>query len=280
MKNKVLTLLSKYHLSPKKFLGQNFLIDDQVLAKIISAAKITTQDNIFEVGPGLGFLTRELLKKAKRVVAVEIDPSLFFLLKKEFFGQKKLELIKEDVLKFDYHRLKNNFSGESYKVVANLPYQITSHFLRNYLTADFPPEEMILMVQLEVAKRICAKVGDHSLLSISAQFYSRPEIIEMVPPFAFFPKPKVSSAIIKFAEIGKDKPKVDEKMFFRMVRVGFSSKRKQLRNNFVSGFQAEKTLIAQIIEKVGQKPEARAQELEMGDWVALYKELIKAKLLK
>jgi len=280
MRTKAFQLFKKYNLELKKFLGQNFLINKKVLDKIISISKIKKTDNILEVGPGLGFLTSELVQGANKVVAVEIDEQLFFVLKQEFKKIKNLELIKEDILKLDFEKLKRSFDNKQYKIIANIPYQITSHFLKRFLTAKYHPQEMILMVQLEVAKRICVKPGKHSLLSLSAQFYSDPEIIEKVDPESFFPKPKVSSAIIKLKNIQKKVPKVDEKLFFRLLKIGFSAKRKQLQNNLANGFHENKEKTQKILKNLGFSSQIRAQEMTMQNWIKLYKKLVEIRWLK
>jgi len=280
MKQKAIQLLEKYNLSPKKYLGQNFLVDQKVLDTIIKTANIKSTDNVLEVGPGLGFLTAELVERAEKVVAVELDKSLFFVLKQEFKKQKNLELINDNALDLEFEKLEKLFEGKDYKIVANIPYQITSHFLKKFLTAQYHPKEMILMVQLEVASRICAKAGQHSLLSLSAQFYSSPQIIEKIGAESFFPKPKVSSAIIKLSDIQKNLPKVDEKLFFRMLKIGFSAKRKQLQNNLANGFHENKQDFQKILEKLGFSSQIRAQQMSLDDWIKLYNHLVEIKWLK
>ncbi len=280
MKQEILNLLEKYDLGPKKYFGQNFLIDQQALKKIIQVSEIKSADNILEIGPGLGFLTKELAKKAKKVAAVEIDKSLYFILKQELKKIKNIELINDDILQYGLEKLKKVFNNQNYKIVANLPYQITSHFLKKFLTAPYHPEQMTLMVQKEVAERICAKPGAHSLLSLSAQFYSQPEIIQIVDAESFFPKPKVDSAIIKLKNIHKSSIEVDENLFFRLLRIGFSAKRKQLQNNLANGFHENKEKFKDLLEKTGLSVQIRAQELDLADWQDLYKYLIKLKILK
>jgi len=280
MKKQVLNLLEKYKLSPKKYFGQNFLIDKQVLNKIIQVSDIKRTDNILEIGPGLGFLTKELAQRANKIVTVEIDPGLYFVLKQELKKNKNIKLIKDDILQYDLEKLKKVFNNKNYKIVANLPYQITSHFLKKFLIATYHPEQMTLMVQKEVAERICAKPGAHSLLSLSAQFYCQPEIIQIVNAESFFPKPKVNSAIIKLKNIKKKPIKVEENLFFRLLRIGFSAKRKQLQNNLANGFHENKEKIKDLLEKTGISAQIRAQQLGLEDWQTLYEKLIKSQILK
>jgi len=280
MKQETIQLLEKYNLEPKKYLGQNFLIDRKVLDEIIKCSNIKSSDNVLEVGPGLGFLTKELTARAKKVAAIELDKSLFFVLKQEFKETKNLELINDDILKIDFAKLKRLFKEDDYKIIANIPYKITSHFLKKFLTAQYYPHEMVIMVQLEVAERIVAEPGKHSLLSLSVQFYSQPEIIHQVSSDSFLPKPKVSSAIIKLKNIQKNRLPVDEKLFFRLLHIGFSAKRKQLQNNLANGFHAEKSEIKDILLNLGFKEHVRAQELSLKDWHKLYSQLIKQSLLK
>jgi len=280
MKSKAIQIFKKYNLEPKKFLGQNFLIDKKALAKIIEAADLKSSDNVLEVGPGLGFLTKELMAKAKKVVSVEIDKSLNFILRQEFKKRKNLELVKADILKIEFDKLKRLFNNEDYKIVANLPYQITSRFLRKFLSARYHPKQMVLTLQREVAERICAKAGQHSLLSLSAQFYSSPKIIDLVKPESFFPQPKVFSAIVKFEKIQKNMANVDEKMFFRLLRIGFSAKRKQLQNNLANGFHEKNEKIKNILLNLGFSDKVRAQNLSIDDWILLYQKFIDLKYLK
>jgi 16S rRNA (adenine1518-N6/adenine1519-N6)-dimethyltransferase len=186
-------------------------------------------------------------------------------------GEKKkkrggIKIINEDILKFDLSELKKEFHGEPYKIVANLPYNITSRFLRIFLEADYRPMEMILMVQNEVAKRICALPGEMSVLSVSVQIFCEPEILFRVSPGSFFPAPKVDSAVIKLANIRGDKFKIDQKKLFEIVKAGFSARRKQLRNNLKQIFGND---TEQILRSAGIKPEQRPQELTVEDWVKL-----------
>ncbi|MGD9393961.1 MAG: 16S rRNA (adenine(1518)-N(6)/adenine(1519)-N(6))-dimethyltransferase RsmA, partial [Dehalococcoidia bacterium] len=186
-------LLRQSDLRARKGLGQHFLVDAEVLSLIIATAELKADDTIVEVGPGLGILTQELAQKAGNVVAIELDDGLAALLKKRLVSFNNVTIINADVLKTEP---KDIVKGQGYKVVANLPYYITSPVLRHFLEASVKPQTMVVMVQKEVAEAIAAKPGDMSLLSVSVQFYGSPEIISTVPPESFYPAPEVSSAIV------------------------------------------------------------------------------------
>lgn len=246
---------------PKKHFGQNFLIDKNIIKKITKLADIKKTDLILEVGPGLGFMTRELAEYAKKVIAVEKDVKMVGILEKQ--EMKNVEVWNQDILKVTEKQLKKSFKGKPYRVIANLPYNITSHFIRQFLETEYPPKEMILMVQREVAERIMSKPPNMNMLAVSVQFFSEPKIEFIVRPGSFFPSPKVESAIIHLKNIKAKKEKVDNKKFFEIVKQGFSQKRKQLKNNLknkeVGGF----------LEDLDLKTDIRAQELSVQDWVNL-----------
>jgi len=260
-------LCRKFDLVPTKFRGQNFLFDQNIVAKIISAAKLSPADKVLEVGPGLGVLTTELLKYARQVMAVELDKKIVSFLKVKFFKEiasGRLILISGDILKFNpaLYQL-NNFQ---YKIVANLPYNITAIFLRNFLAAAVKPNEMILMVQKEVAQRIVAQPGQMSLLALSAQFYSQPEILFQVRAECFWPKPQVDSAVISL-KLNKKLPEIDAKKFFRLVRLGFSAKRKKLINNLAGGLGGDVKIIKEIFKTLNLDENIRAQSLSLEQWL-------------
>ncbi|MFA6382170.1 MAG: 16S rRNA (adenine(1518)-N(6)/adenine(1519)-N(6))-dimethyltransferase RsmA [Candidatus Buchananbacteria bacterium] len=266
-----------YDLWPARSKGQNFLINQKVLNQIITRAELLPTDTVLEVGPGLGILTEALVKKVKKVISVELDAKLFGFLKAKFAGASNLELINEDILKFNPETY--NLKSISYKIVANLPYNITSHFLKNFLTRRERPATMTLLVQKEVAERICAKPGQMSLLSVSAQLYGDPEIIEIVGRNNFWPVPKVDSAILRISKI-KNQPQVDkflegitEKFFWQMAKIGFAAKRKQLQNNLAAGFKISSDDLKKMLNEANFNPKIRAQELSVADWLKLAKEL-------
>lgn len=225
-------LCEKYGVFPQRQAGQNFLIDKNILNKIIKVAELKKDDVVLEIGPGFGVLTQELAKQVKKVIAVELDKRMAEALKEELKEFKNVEIINADILKTQSEKLK--IQNKNYKIVANIPYNITSAILRKFLSEELiRPNEMVLLVQKEVAERIIAKPGEMSLLSISVQFYSQPKIISKVSNNSFWPKPKVDSAIIKLKNIEQKIDKeINEEDFFNLVRAGFSSRRKQLKNNF------------------------------------------------
>lgn len=249
---------------PKKYLGQNFLKDREVLKDIIKVAEIQSDDIILEIGPGLGVLTEELIKKAKKVIAIEKDERLVKILKEKFKDFKNIEIVPGDILKSN---IQNLISNTQYKVVANLPYYITSPVIRKFLEIENPPKLMVLMVQKEVAQRICAKPPRMSLLAVACQLYSKPKIVKIVKKESFLPKPKVDSAIIKLTTNNLQLTTEFREKFFKIVKAGFSSPRKQLKNNLkeIFGNKTEK-----ILEKVGINPTRRAETLSVEDWLKIY----------
>ena len=253
----------------KKSLGQNFLRDLSVIENIISASNLHEKETVIEVGPGDGVLTEALLKKGVQVIAVEIDKDLIEDLNVKFSRFDKFELINEDIRRFNIPRFLEEKNIDSYKVVANLPYYITSSIIRLFLESDKKPTEMILMTQKEVAERICAKPGDMSVLSIAVQFYGKPEYVFDVSPAAFYPAPKVTSAVIKIVDIGRENLDIDEKKFFRIVRSGFASRRKKLVNNLSSSLSISKQIIVEKLNYIGLDSNIRAQELDIDNWIKL-----------
>ncbi len=269
-------ILKKYHARPLKQLGQNFLISKNILNKIIEAANISKNDVILEIGPGLGILTEALAKHAGRVLAVEKDKKYSEFLTEKFRGFKDIQIIHGDILKLKIENLPSfraQVEGKlktDYKVVSNLPYNIAARVIRKFLEnppAGRQPKEMILMVQKEVAQRIMAKPPKMNLLAISVRFYATPKIIIYAPKNNFWPQPKVDSAIIKLSEIKK--PNISEKEFFKIVKVSFSSKRKQLKNSLSKIFNNARNL-DQILKSSGISPLIRPENLDMPDWLNLY----------
>lgn len=275
-------LCKQYDIYPAKSMGQNFLINEEVYQKIIDAANLSKKDIVLEVGPGLGFLTKLLCQKAGKVIAVELDKSIFNYLQivKELKKLDNLEIINQDILDFFDSPPVRGGSGSTfkinkpYKIVANLPYNITSIFLRKFLSAEKKPTEMILMLQKEVAERIVARPGQMSLLAISVQFYSDAEIVEYVDKTNFWPEPKVDSAIVKIQCRNRACPVLmDEKKIFRIVKMGFAAKRKKLVNNLASGLHKKPTEILPVLKKIELSANVRAQELSITNWMELVKKL-------
>jgi 16S rRNA (adenine1518-N6/adenine1519-N6)-dimethyltransferase len=263
-------LLRQSDLRARKGLGQHFLIDGGVLEAIIAAAELTPDDLVVEVGPGLGILTRELARKAGGVVAIELDDKLAALLKKTLASFNNVTIVNGDVLKIEPEGL---VKGRGYKVVANLPYYITSPVLRHFLEAEAKPEAMVVMVQKEVAEAIAAKPGDMSLLSVSVQFYGEPRIITIVPAESFYPAPKIDSAILKIDIYPEPRVAVDERGFFDTVRAGFAAPRKQLANSLAKGLGREKSAVLPFLQKAKIDPSRRAETLSIGEWAALQRVL-------
>lgn len=257
-------------IKPKKSLGQNFLRDTQVLERIVAAANLSAEDFVLEIGPGEGVLTQKLAKKAGRVLAIEIDQRLIESLQKRFASNQKIEIIHADILKINLADLYTNYQllDTKYKVVANLPYYITSPIIRLFLEATILPAEMILMVQKEVAERIVAQPGQMSILAVAVQYYAQAELLFEVPKEAFYPVPQVDSAVIRIARIvdRKSPSKEETRHFFKIVKAGFSAKRKTLANNLANSLHLEKTAISQKLKTAGISPTARAQELSVADW--------------
>jgi len=264
-RSELINLLKTNKFWAKKSLGQNFLVDNEALNKIVEAAEIKPDDFVIEIGPGLGVLTDELNGKAKKIIAIEKDQELAEYIKDKKF--EKLTILNQDVLTTNIPEL---VGDQKYKVVANIPYYITSKIIRLFLEQEEKPELMVLLVQKEVAERICAEPGDMSVLAISVQYYARPEIIDIVPANSFFPAPKVDSAIIRITRIEQSiASSKNEKEFFRLVNIGFASKRKTLSNNISAGYRIDKKKAADIIRSVGFNENVRAQELSVEDWKKL-----------
>jgi 16S rRNA (adenine1518-N6/adenine1519-N6)-dimethyltransferase len=274
------TLIHRYGLGPKRSLGQNFLVDERHLTDIIQAADLQPDDTVLEIGPGLGVLTHRLAARAGRVVAVELDDQLVGILNDQFGDHANVEIVHGDILASDPVELTKSVvdhhrsSIADYKVVANLPYYITSPVLRHLLEASKPPSLAVVMVQEEVAERICAEPGQMSILAVSVQFYASPSIVCHVSASAFYPQPKVDSAVLCLEILPEAAvPNVDPERFFRIVRAGFSQKRKQLLNSLSAGLQTSKDQARAACEAAGIDPRRRAQTLSLGEWGRLYQDL-------
>lgn len=259
-----------YEIKPSRTKGQNFLINEKIYDEIVEAAEINAKDTVMEVGPGLGFLTARLSKIAKKVVAVELDDKLANFLQIGLDSQdvENVEVVNQDVLKFNPSVLEKN-----YKVVANLPYNITSIFLRTFLNQTNRPASLVLMLQKEVAERIIAAPGEMSMLALSVQFFTDIEIIREVKAGNFWPEPKVDSAVIRLVineNKHKDIPFSEEKAFFRLAKFGFSAKRKMLKNNLASGLKISNSEAEKLLEKVGLDIKVRAEDLSVLNWQKLF----------
>jgi 16S rRNA (adenine1518-N6/adenine1519-N6)-dimethyltransferase len=271
------SICKQYNILPSRTRGQNFLINENIYDSIIVAANLSKKDIILEVGPGLGILTRLLCKHAGKVIAVELDKKIYdyLVIAKELEKLGNLELLNKNILDVETQNFASLQAGrDDFKIVANLPYNITSIFLRKFLSGKNKPSEMILMLQKEVAQRIVAKPGKMSLLAVSVQFYAEAEIIEYVGKENFWPQPEVDSAIVKIkCTDTKFCVRINEKDFFRIVKIGFSAKRKKLVNNLANGLHKKPAKITPILEKIDLGSNIRAQELRIEDWVRLTEQI-------
>ena len=256
----------KLSITPKKSLGQNFLINSRILDKIAEAAEISKKDTVLEVGPGDGNLTQKLAQKAKKVIAVEKDRRLIDSLK-EKFKDTNVEIIEADILKLKIETLIENLKLriENYKVVGNIPYYITSKLIRT-IFEDWPkPKLVVLTIQKEVAQRITAKPPRMNLLALSVQFFAEPKIISYVSKENFRPVPKVDSALLRIKLRRAQQSKEFTERFFKIARAGFSQKRKFLISN-LKGLGANKNELALIFKELGINQKSRAEELVLEDW--------------
>ena len=252
---------------PKKSLGQHWLKDPEILADIAEAAELTSDDVVLEIGPGLGTLTSRLLARANSVTAVEFDADLARKLPGQFPG-KKLAVVNQDILQFDLSQLPKN-----YKVVANVPYYITSKIVEKLMTAENKPSIAVLLVQKEVAERIAAEAGNMSILSVSVQIFAEAELDIEVPRQFFTPPPKVDSQVVVLRT--RNNPLItpeDQRDFFRIVKAGFSAKRKKLRSSLSGGLGIDKSVAEELLKNAGISPDARAEDLAIEDWKKLLKE--------
>ncbi len=261
-------LLYAHHMRPNKAFGQNFLVDRSILLRIVEAAEIHPGDQVLELGAGTGVLTRELTKGARRVVAVELERNMLSLLGETTRNFTNVELIERNLLYVDPADI---FGSEPYKLVANLPYYITAPTFRHFLESANPPRLIVVMVQYEVAQRIVAEPGDLSLLGVSIQFYGKPKIITHVPARAFYPAPKVDSAILRIDtkdEIPLTREQRDS--FFRLVQAGFSERRKQLHNSLTHGLHRKDMEVRATLLAANIDPSRRAETLSIEDWLRLW----------
>ncbi|MBU6351831.1 MAG: ribosomal RNA small subunit methyltransferase A [Chloroflexi bacterium] len=262
----------------KKSLGQHFLADRRYLTPLLEAAALSATDTVLEIGPGRGILTAALAKIAGCVVAVELDRRLIEPLQQQFADQPEVAVVCGDILELSpeallAHSCPSRRACSPYKVVANLPYYITSAVLRHLLEAAEPPALAVLMVQWEVAQRICAPPGDLSLLAVSVQYYAEPSLVARVPASAFHPRPKVDSAIVRLQVRPQPAVESPAALFFAVVRAGFSQKRKQLHNSLAAGLQLEKWFVQKWLEAAGIDPARRAETLTLTEWGGLSQKL-------
>lgn len=266
------TYLKLAKLKPNKKLGQHFLIDDQVLARIVKAANLKKTDFVLEVGPGLGVLTKELCKQVHSVVAIESDKNLANILKSNHLNN--LQIINQNFLDFNLSQM-----TKRYKVVANLPYNITSKVFRKILDTPNSPQSIIALIQREVAERIVAGPGKMSILALSVQYFGEPKIIDAIKPSSFWPKPKVESAVFRVNVFDNPVFRAETKKLFHLIKAGFANKRKMLKNSLSGSFAKDINLISRILFQADINPTSRAQELSLNDWQKLYKICEKEKVI-
>lgn len=268
-------VLQKYDFTFQKKFGQNFLIDTHVLDKIISAAHITKEDMVLEIGPGIGTMTQYLAEAAGKVIAVEIDKNLIPILSDTLSEYQNVRIINEDVLKLDLRKLADEENGgKAIKVVANLPYYITTPIIMGLFENHVSVESITVMVQKEVADRMQTGPGskDYGALSLAVQYYAEPYIVANVPPNCFMPRPKVGSAVIRLTRHEKPPVEVkDEKLMFDIIRASFNQRRKTLANglNNSDKITCSKEIITEAIEKLGKGPSVRGEALSLQEFACL-----------
>ena len=269
--SKVKQTLKNMDRRARKALGQHFLVDSSYLKTICAKAELSKEDILIEVGPGLGMLTEALLEEAGRVIAVELDTALTNALTQSLSGSSNLTLVNADILETTPEQLLGA-GVTSYKLVANLPYNIASPVLRRFLEARFKPSLIVVMVQREVAKNMMAAAPNMNLLAIGVQLYGKPKIVRKVPPDAFYPRPKVDSAIVRIDVY--DEPSVDVgdiEAFFKIARAGFGNKRKQLRNSLAHGLDISPKTVEELLNKAGISHQRRAQTVTLDEWAGISK---------
>jgi len=259
--------LKKQGLLPSKKFGQNFLIDKGVPKDMVSVAELNPEDVVLEIGPGIGTLTQQLAKEAKKVIAVEKDREMITILKETLKDFKNIEIVNADILKWNP---KYKIQDTKYKVVGNLPFYLTAPVIRKFLeSVKTKPELMVLVVQKEVGQRMCSKPPRSNLLAVSVQFYADTKIISYISKNSFWPQPKVDAAIVKIAP--RSLPMGDKETFFKIVKAGFSQPRKQLINNLSKGLKMDRQKTKTWLLKNGVQSTQRAETLTIKNWINLTK---------
>lgn len=265
-------LLEEYGLTPKKSLGQNFMHDPNLIEKIVTTANIMPEDTVIEIGPGTGELTEALAQKARHVFAIEVDDRLRPLLETRFENYSNVYFMFEDVLRVDLLRL---VGADDFIVVTNVPYYITTAVMQHLLEQVRRPKRIVMTMQYEVAQRIVAGPGDMSVLAASVQYYGEPKIVTRLKPAVFWPRPNVDSAVLCVETY--EQPIVDvpgDKEFFRVVKAGFSQKRKQLRNSLAGGLGVKSAAADAYLTAAGIEPKRRAETLSLEEWAALTRAVV------
>lgn len=268
-------IINKYGFAVQKKYGQNFLIDANALEKIIDGAEIDGEDCVIEIGPGIGTMTRELAQRAGLVAAVEIDPMLIPILSETLDGFENVDIINEDILKFDIDAyIADEFDKKPVKVVANLPYYITTPIIMELLKKDHPLTSITVMVQKEVAERMCSGPGtkDYGALSLAVQYYTKPALIAEVPPTCFIPRPKVSSTVIRLDLLEDKAVEVkDEELLFKLIRASFNQRRKTLVNGIANYQELDisKEAVVKALNELGLREDIRGEALTLSQFAAL-----------
>ena len=276
-------LLKRHGAKPEKYLGQHFILSKKALVQMIAAAKIKKNDTIIEIGPGLGTLTQELAKTGAKIIAIEKDPLMISIIKETLADYKNIKIRCADARQLLIKPTRSRTSGElgisvgkiGYKIVANLPYNIATFLIRSFLESENPPKIMVLMIQKEVAQRICSKPPHMNLLATSVQFLAIAKISNYVPKEMFWPKPKVDAAIIKIVpkKVTVFQRSLEKQQFFRMVKAGFSQPRKQLIGNLTKKLNFPKEKLLEIFKKLNIPERARAENLSLNQWLRLANQL-------
>ena len=257
----------------KKALGQNFLVDRRVRAKIVEAADISPSDTVLEVGPGRGFLTKALAEHAGRVVAIELDGGLIPRLTEAFTEYDNVDFVEGDARTVDIDDLVG--TKTEYKVVANLPYYAATPIVRRFLETQHKPTTLVVMVQREVGKEMTAPPGKMGILSVATQVYGRPRIVASVPPKAFRPSPNVTSAVVRIDTYAEPAVAFDTaESFFTLVRAAFSAPRKQIHNSLKNGLNVDPEDVMALLRNAGISPTRRAQTLSINEWGDLYRKYV------
>lgn len=263
--------LRELGLKPRRHRGQHFLVSEAILQAIVAAADLGPDDWVIEVGPGPGNLTRLLAQAAGRVIAVEVDPRLYEVLRENLAGSGRVVPVLADARRLtpsEMLRAGGDATGRHpYKVVANLPYYLTSPLLRQFLEAAVPPDLLVVTVQWEVAQRLSASPPQMSLLAVAVQFYGEPEVVRRVPAGAFHPRPKVDSAVVRIrVRPPEDRPHPNPGAFFRVVSAGFGQRRKQLRNALARALGLSSEEVFRALRAAGVAPDRRAESLSLEEW--------------
>lgn len=270
-----IAMLQKYHFNFQKKFGQNFLIDTSVLDRIVTAAGVTKEDCVLEIGPGIGTMTQYLAEAARKVVAVEIDKALIPILEESLSAYDNVTIINGDILKVDINRIVQEYNGGNpIKVVANLPYYITTPIIMGLFEQHVPLDSITIMVQKEVAERMQVGPGtkDYGALSLAVQYYAKPEIVANVPPNCFIPRPNVGSAVIRLTRYEEPPVQVeDEAKMFALIRASFNQRRKTLVNGLsnAAGLTLDKQHVAEVLEQMGLPATVRGEALTLGQFAQL-----------